>query len=345
MAKKLIIHIGPHKTGTTALQYFLFKKQDALKKAGVLYPSTDLRDWQAHHRLAMALKGREDRKNGDRPDRDLETAWIAAEARQSSAGTIVISSEEFFSTKTENIKYLADKFSDFDIRAVFYARRQDDFLVASYAQKIKMATNDFNPPIYDFLEAPMSISRDIDLFSCVSRWADVIGKDKIDARLYGGGIDICSDFLTCIGSDRALASTNEARVNSSPTLEALEAMRTVKLDYFDLETRQKVLGKLDRHYASGRSARKLLSTADRRRILEFFRRSNENLFAEHFGTHNLFAPEALLGNDDVPRETANIDIAAALAEITRRQWRSTAGDMLKRTWRFVTTWPSVIAKS
>ena len=36
--KQIIIHVGPAKTGTSALQYFLLRNRNELKKVGYYYP-------------------------------------------------------------------------------------------------------------------------------------------------------------------------------------------------------------------------------------------------------------------------------------------------------------------
>ncbi|MGH1398028.1 MAG: hypothetical protein ACRBCT_02330 [Alphaproteobacteria bacterium] len=38
MKKKLILHIGQSKTGTTSLQYFLHANKEKLSEMGILYP-------------------------------------------------------------------------------------------------------------------------------------------------------------------------------------------------------------------------------------------------------------------------------------------------------------------
>ena len=46
--KQLILHVGFHKSGTTALQESFFAQRKELEDQGVLYPSVG---WQAHHEL------------------------------------------------------------------------------------------------------------------------------------------------------------------------------------------------------------------------------------------------------------------------------------------------------
>jgi hypothetical protein len=54
---KVILHIGPHKTGTTSIQAFLHRNSDILQKHGFHYPKTR-EGLQNHHDLAIGLRKR-----------------------------------------------------------------------------------------------------------------------------------------------------------------------------------------------------------------------------------------------------------------------------------------------
>ncbi|HEY4377379.1 MAG TPA: hypothetical protein VGM93_09480, partial [Acidimicrobiales bacterium] len=51
-ANAILVHIGPHKTGTTALQSMLDRGRSAMAEHGVLYPGTK----GAHHDEARSLR-------------------------------------------------------------------------------------------------------------------------------------------------------------------------------------------------------------------------------------------------------------------------------------------------
>lgn len=59
MTKSIYIHIGPHKTGTTTLQFSLFLNKDKLKKNGILYPDSGIISAKlpGHHNLAWEILG------------------------------------------------------------------------------------------------------------------------------------------------------------------------------------------------------------------------------------------------------------------------------------------------
>ena len=90
---ELTIHIGPHKTGTTAIQAAFSHSAAALRRQGVLYPKRHWRQ-QAHHRLAFALKGKE-MPGGDTPDLGAELEALCHTLAEAKGEKVLISSEEF----------------------------------------------------------------------------------------------------------------------------------------------------------------------------------------------------------------------------------------------------------
>ena len=81
------IHVGPHKTGTTSIQWFLQENRAELLKEGYFVPESEARRG-THHALAEGLAGLEVGKHRE----PLVTRSIAAIA-ETSARIIIISSE------------------------------------------------------------------------------------------------------------------------------------------------------------------------------------------------------------------------------------------------------------
>jgi hypothetical protein len=90
------LHIGPAKTGTSAIQAALADNSAALRRIGFLYPSSGMASirnptFNAHHNLAWELQesARFDSSRGTWDD-------VLAELRSSDARTAILSSEGFF---------------------------------------------------------------------------------------------------------------------------------------------------------------------------------------------------------------------------------------------------------
>ena len=350
MRQKIFVHIGPHKTGTSSLQRFLYANHQALLKLGVCYPTGHLGGRHAQHRFAFSVRGKTDPKDGKVPPRDVEFAPIFDEISASGADTAILSSEAFFATDEREIRILHQSLRDFDPVVVFYARRQDEGYVSSFTQRSKSATNRYMLPIHAHLDDPVRMGRDLAIHEHASTWARVFGKENVVARLYGKGINVPDDFLRCIDERRGmgpvLATAKEQFVtdktfNISPSLEATEMTRLFKAQCDNQEQRRLAFKLLSKHLAGGRPAARLLSTADRRAILEFFRDSNEKLFREFFSSENRFAPELLLQGPETERETLTlddtipiiVDLIGRQVAAERATTRAKARRLLNRCWR------------
>jgi hypothetical protein len=88
----ILLHIGPHKTGTTALQAALASRREAMAEHGVLYPGT-----QGAHHLEARVLGRQPagwQHDNERLPGDEVWTDLVREAT-SAPGRVVISSEFF----------------------------------------------------------------------------------------------------------------------------------------------------------------------------------------------------------------------------------------------------------
>jgi hypothetical protein len=164
---RCIIHVGQHKTGSKALQYFLSNRQDWLSSKGVWYDtgSSDqtcsaYRHSHFHiYRLIRQLltANRIPALNAPYPDQPIVDQLkrlfddFQQSCRQRNIHTLVISAEDLFDMHTAHeldfdislvgeaaswLKSFIEQFG-WDPYICVYIRRIDYFLVAAYAQYIK----------------------------------------------------------------------------------------------------------------------------------------------------------------------------------------------------------------
>jgi len=134
---KLILHIGRHKSGTTAIQRFLYSNPKLLSDHGISYPSSGLRSF-GHHELATPLaKGAlaTSRQNPVSITNKLREQLI--DKMSPSSPVTVISSEAFQNCDPKNIRLV---FPQPEVEVVVYIREQTSYLLSAYAQKVQ-ATN------------------------------------------------------------------------------------------------------------------------------------------------------------------------------------------------------------
>src|SRR5690348_552972 len=114
-----VLHIGPHKTGSTYLQNHLTHNRAVLAGRGIYYP----REWTTseiawcHAELVRLLKERS-------YDRVTKTF---AELKSAGWPVVVLSIEDFVSLGEDRLRFLRECTGD-DVQVVFFARRWSELL-------------------------------------------------------------------------------------------------------------------------------------------------------------------------------------------------------------------------
>jgi hypothetical protein len=133
----LVLHIGTHKTGTTALQQTLAAARGRLTAQGLIYPELHPRE-SGHHRLVTPWIDLANRRYADPPAVGL---WRRlAERRAGGRDTVVLSSEEFSRARPQSVDFaeLAGFVAGFGRRTVVcYLRNQADYIQSIYLQVLK----------------------------------------------------------------------------------------------------------------------------------------------------------------------------------------------------------------
>lgn len=211
----LTIHIGTHKTGTSALQAFLGGRADELDAKGVHYLRSGRAAGKAHHELSWGIR--------ERHGADL-SAWdgVRAELAANASPHQVLSSEAFWFTDPAGVKAQLGDVKD--VRIAMYLRRQDKYLQSLYKQTVAGGRR------ISFKEWREKFHFRGDYLSVVRQWADAFGKDALDIRPYerdGKTIDVVADFLGHLGIDVAAEFQRKAagRNNPSPRRELMELIR------------------------------------------------------------------------------------------------------------------------
>ena len=216
MNKRVYLHIGHLKTGTTYLQDFCQRHRQGLAQWGVLYPEagTTLRPGTEHpsgnhgvlalglmHRHGLPVPKWYRAMRAKHPERyDSEAQWTALrhQISQSPCPSALISSEFFISygssPRSRECLHLAAHFlRDFEVRVCCYLRRPDHMIQSFYNEIVKTG-------------APMARLRGnvskyrntpyLDYASALGPWVETYGKDSVIIRNYDRLMeqDIVADF-------------------------------------------------------------------------------------------------------------------------------------------------------
>ncbi len=136
------IHIGTHKTGSTALQHFLLINRAKLQEHGFLYPETGLKD-AGHHKIAWASRSKD-----TFPQLNKLMQLVRGEANKLKCPNIILSSEEFEFGR--DINHLKTALAGDNCKIIVFLRRQDTLLESEYNQHVKMHLTKYSHSIFKF---------------------------------------------------------------------------------------------------------------------------------------------------------------------------------------------------
>lgn len=220
MTKKLILHIGIHKTGTTAIQQFLLTNRVLLEAQGIFYPQLKC-EWNNHNPLAWHLmdpryeppNARYYKRHGSKEQ--WKTLFDAV--LKNASNTVLLSGEDF--SWVRDPARLAALCKNFDTQVIVYLRRQDQLLQSVYNEDVKNHAWMCSQTLDQFFRNHrLNDLIHYDLF--LSRWASAFGKENLSVGVYDKtrlGRGIISDF-----ADRAGivvdASFDVQNVNENPSL-------------------------------------------------------------------------------------------------------------------------------
>ena len=184
MSKRVVAHVGFHKTGTTALQESFSKKSEELKALGIIYPDFGQK---AHHRAAWALAGRIwGWKNRGGVQTPIAEWQKIVKSIKKNRGTTLISSEFFCEIDEEKINKFKNDIKVDDVTIVFTLRPLVKLLSSSYQQYLKYGlTPTYEEWLHSVLDEP-GVSKLTPTFwkrhehgRVISQWAKVFGPENV----------------------------------------------------------------------------------------------------------------------------------------------------------------------
>jgi hypothetical protein len=218
--KTLFLHVGPHKTGTTAIQKYMLDNQVEFHKQGVLYPKRFVRIFGHHH-----IRERLAEKNFSAEDIDFF---------KNTDANFVISSEDLISLSKDNFTYLKQSLPFLTVKVVFSWRRASLKLYSIWQEVIKHGgTIDFFAYYHEHLARPamsQMLSPDLKL----GMFGHVFGKQNlivIDYDASAKNNTLIPDFLKAVGlsvpSNIAENEQDSNVRNASMSIEDIETVRAL----------------------------------------------------------------------------------------------------------------------
>ena len=270
---RLLLHIGTHKTGTSALQESLNSHRALLLQRGIHYPDTSRPPWPhlpKHCSTFHAAVSDDPALQADERD------WLLAQARRPGVHTLLIS-EEGLSEPDERLpRFFQPLQAHLDIEVLCSLRRQDLFVEALYNQFTRERERREGRAPLVFARAA-SVRARLDYHALLSRWAAAgcrVHAADFEALRAGPGL---MHWLGEAGG-LDLSGLTERRINRSPDMRVallLARWHRQRAEY-DLSAVMRAAQDLAQQ-RPGERQQHVLGHAERERLLADLSPSNQQL--------------------------------------------------------------------
>jgi hypothetical protein len=191
METNLYIHIGTHKTGSTALQVFFQINRHLLKENGVLYPGIH----ENHFPLTKELCDPQIDvlKEGTVTNQVFSEIYTAI----GNVHSILLSSESFIAGGRSLICRLVETLKRYNINipvtVIVYCRPQTEYLESAYRQLVNSKNGRESKTFANFLQ-PKTLQKSFDYYNLLNNWAIFFGRENIKVIRYAKSISV-ADYL------------------------------------------------------------------------------------------------------------------------------------------------------
>jgi hypothetical protein len=230
MKPRLLLHIGTHKTGTSAIQSALHGSRSHLLEAGVLVPRTDrgsLPHLHKHGSVYQAAAGR------DGADAEIERQTLLDEFAASNAHTMLITEEGLSEPQSFVPAFFAPWADCFKIEVICYVRRPDRFVESLYNQFVREAARREARTIGAFARDPVTRAR-LNYVSMLAAWqclgakVQVVDFDTVATR---------GALLSSFSESTGLPPMQAADVRHNPSIDMRLAVVLAHLNRLRLKYR------------------------------------------------------------------------------------------------------------
>lgn len=177
MARRVFLHLGLPKTGTSYLQTILWAHRKELADAGLMVPGRERRD-----HLWASLVVRDDPRVGRRNAKAPASWSVLLEEMRSWGGDALISHEFFCAASAEQAARVLEDLAPAEVHLVLTAREPLGLFTSSWQESLK---NKGTVPLEDYgrgeSDDPLEVWdwRALDLGLVLDRWAREVAADRV----------------------------------------------------------------------------------------------------------------------------------------------------------------------
>lgn len=238
--KKIFIHAGTHKTGTSFFQHLAYSNRGKLLQSGILYPSQGLGLKTNHNRFAHRILGI-DISAG----RQNRFPSIIDELNQdTSLNSALVSYEGFSHPGTiQNLHKDRHVFKSVDLHVILVFRPHIDFAVSLYRELCQHVS--FQGSLHNLLqpESPGALywGQCLDYRTITKNWRRIVGKGNIHALAYNTiRQDISGNLMSIVGHDGPLEQPDNLTRNHTLSAPFAALMRHVNKQGLTSKNRHKI---------------------------------------------------------------------------------------------------------
>ena len=178
MVKKIFLHIGLHKTGSTSFQAYLRKRTDWLgRKHDVCVPNRFRNNSIAHHNLAWQITGLHRNRFDPAFGGWDELRDMLKDVEQS---RVILTSEELDQCDEEARWKIREYLDGYDVTILLVIRNQIDLAYSFYSQ---IAKTKATVPLDRFLDVRLEDPR-FHFHDFVQSWREVFGRRNVEVFLF-----------------------------------------------------------------------------------------------------------------------------------------------------------------
>ncbi len=227
--KSLVLHIGPHKTGSTYLQNRLLRNRDRLLSHGWNYPEYGLRQF-AHHRLYHWLAGNAHAAG------DVSEAGLVGLLE--SSPRLILSSEDFVYLRPDRVQRLKALLPDTAVQVVYFIRSPVDLWPSHWQELVRHGRDD---TLLEYLATFAGLTRvfepaGMNPIAHLTKYADAFGKDALKLICYDNVVQQGGDIFDlvwsqCLGLQDAAPPGEQRIVHPSQPMDMIEMLRSLNQLY------------------------------------------------------------------------------------------------------------------
>lgn len=314
--RKIYLHVGTQKTGSSALQRFFCINKDILAEEGILYPL----EWGAQATEGYSQQGGNIgrlRSLLSYPNKEIADIFINLVDRYQ---RILLSNEGLFVLANPNIKngWLQEvRNANIEIDIIVYLRKQVDFILSFYNQGIKGSRSVYK----EFWEWYQEVQGDkfLNYKETLDSFESIVGPQHMKVRIYEKeqftGGSLYADFMDALGlklTDRYRIPKEKVNVSLSNT--AMQVKKIINRIGSDAGIISRLIAptlqKLsEEEFSRGIPAHTLLSYDEKVEFMQQWEECNESIAQKYFGRKRLFFSEVKKTNASVPSEKDILEYA------------------------------------